>query len=118
MPRAVSRSASNGEMPVARASARARSGSAWRSVQLRPEKDVSTPKVVAAIRSSGSASMIAAVAALDPGHRPGGGAHHHAFRQAALGFDMYAEQHRTVGDAGGGKDHVARGNTHQRVFAV
>src|ERR1700710_1512477 len=114
MPRNANRRDSTGE--VSRSNSRSMASSTDFSSQRRPEKERATPNAAAPF--SMGASNTPAVTGANPAHRSGGRAHHHAFRGDEIAFAVHAAQHRAIGDAGGGKHHVAGHQFVQAVFAV
>src|SRR6201999_645478 len=117
MPRNARSRAKTGDRPRSWRNWRASVSSPSSSRQRRPEKLLATPKAASGLWVSAS-GKVAAVTRLDPAHRAGGRTHHHAFGRDVIAVTVDARQHRTVGDAGGGKHHIAGDQIGHGVFAV
>src|SRR6185503_11858408 len=115
-PRSANSRDNTGE--ISRSNSRSSAASTDFSSQRRPVKERATPKAATSCSIPASSTGRAAVARLDPAHRAGGGPHHHAFGGDEVAMPVHAAQHGAVGDAGGGKHHIARHQIQQTVFAV
>src|ERR1041385_935745 len=118
IPRATNSAATIGDMSAARESSRTESELVSRHVQRRPENERLTPKVRAGEGAMASASMFSEMPSLHPAHGAGRRAHDDAFRGDGVALHVHTIQHRAIGHASGGEDHVARCEVHQRIFAV
>src|SRR6185369_17810272 len=72
----------------------------------------------AASASVAARFVVGPVLALDPAHRAGARAHHHAFRGDLVLAALHTLEQRAVGDAGGGEDDVALGEVLELVDAA
>src|SRR5580698_10716703 len=117
MPRRAKSRAKTGDSSRSCCNRRASVASPSSSRQRRPEKLLATPKAASDL-ASGASDKIAPVTRLDPAHRAGGRTHHHAFGRDVVAVAMNPGQHRAVGDAGGGKHHIAGDQIGHGVFAV
>src|SRR5262245_23550731 len=123
-PRPASTRATISGSPACWASPRASRSSLSRARQRLPVSERSTPRkgIVTAFTSgarNGAGGLAREVVrGLDQADGPGLGAHDDRMRGGTVLEPAHAAQHRAVGDAGGGKHHVALGHIEQVVFAA